>query len=364
MKTPRLTISIVSALAAAIAGLTTAAPASAANHSPPRVYKVTAEGTGSFQYDLSLPLGDGLGSETKRSVSFAWKVELPSVVFFSNGEGSALTGVGAAQGNVTGSATEETTIIGSDGHGGKVTTHGYCEAKDASQPAGVARIVPDPYTANPNAGGASITVFPFQSIGFPATCTGKIYGGSTVLNVEAAPEQFQQRFFLPTEATRQGKIIQLVEASPQQRNCPTTVPVGDCKLDWHGTITFEFTGYLGGDGGEVTEDDIVPLPSGGKLSSEGDSASVDVTCGAAPCTGLVRAYPIGGIRRAAAKPLATARFHAPAGKAVKVKLRFRGAARRRVRKAHAIRLVVSAGDAKRSVTVRAPRRATGHARLR
>jgi hypothetical protein len=194
------------------------------------------------------------------------------------------------------------------------------------------------------------------------------------------PDQLEQHFFLPTEATRQGKIIQLVHASPEQRNkCAPTLPVGDCSFDWNGTLTFEFTGYLGegelepGDlpdlppgGGagqpetpdtqtpDPDEDLIVPLPSGGSLSRSGSSASVKVTCPAA-CSGVVRAYPAArgtAATAAAKKPLAKARFKAPAGKAVKVKLRFKGAALRKVRKAKAIRLVVDTGTAKRSVVVR------------
>jgi hypothetical protein len=369
----RLTIPLIAALASA-APLLPASPASAEQSRLPRVYKVTAEGSGSFQYDLSLPSGDGLGVETKRNVDFAWNVKLPSVAFFSNGEGVALTATTAAEGGVTGSGTEETTIVGSDGHGGTVTTHGLCEAKDASLPAFSPTITADPRTADPNAGGANLTVSPFQSIAFPANCTQSIYGGKGVVAVEAEPHQFQQRFFLPVEATRQGKIIQLVQASSQQKDkCPPTVGLGDCKLDWHGTLTFEFTGYLGGDG-ELTEDDlpdlpagggapsdddlIVPLPSGGHLSRRGDTASVNVKCAIA-CSGFVRAYPVtrgAGHAAAASKPLAKARFKAAAGKAVKVKLRFRGAAQRKVRKARAVRLVVATGSAQRTVTVRVPRR--------
>jgi hypothetical protein len=96
----------------------------------------------------------------------------------------------------------------------------------------------------------------------------------------------------------------------------------------------------------------VPLPSGGKLSRRGDRATVNVTCAAA-CSGTVSAFPVRGARAAAAaKPLAARRFSAPAGKAVKVTLRFRGAALRKARKAKAIRLVVSTGTQKRTLVLR------------
>lgn len=126
MNPPRLTIPIVSALAAAAVALTTAAPppAAAAAYTPPRVYSVTAEGTGTFHYELSLPNGPETGDSVKRDVSFDWNVKLPSVAFLSNGEGVPVnTGGGQAEGSVTGDGTEETTIVGDDGHGGHVTTH-------------------------------------------------------------------------------------------------------------------------------------------------------------------------------------------------------------------------------------------------
>src|SRR4051794_25791236 len=288
-------------------------PAASASADPIRVYKVTAEGTGSFQYDLSLPSGLGMGVTVKRNVAFAWHEQVPSVAFLSNGQGVPLTALGAAQGSISGDASEETTIVGSDGKGGTVTTHGYCEAKDQSLAPGVATVAHDPSAAD--AGGANLIVAPFGSIGFPAECTAAVYGGHSQLSVDVAPDQFQQRFFLPTEATRQGKIIQLVHASPEQKDkCSPAVSLGDCQFDWSGTLTFEFTGYLGDDG-ELTPDDlpelppggglqtqtpppppgdddlIVPLPSGGSLSKRGDRASVKVTCGAA-CSGLVQAYAV------------------------------------------------------------------------
>ena len=349
-----------------------------------RVFKVTTEGSGTFEYDLLLPLGAGLGSETHRNVSFGWKMQLPTVAFLANGEGIPVNAwSGVAEGAVTGTATEETTIVGSDGRGGTVTTHGFCEAKDQSQPPGVPTITPDPLTGDPNAAGSHITVAPFSGIAFPANCTAAIYNGKGQLAIDVAPEQFHQRFFLPTEATRQGKIIQLVQASPAQKDkCAATVGLGDCKFDWKGTLTFEFAGYLGE--GELTEGDLPELPPGGglqapqtappsdedlivplpsrtepvpsraKLSSRGDRASVDVTCPAA-CRGTVRAYaaPRGARAAAAAKPLASARFNAQAGRRVTVRLRFRGAARRKVRRAKAVRLVIDTGAAKSIVVARA-----------
>jgi hypothetical protein len=352
----RIALTVLCALTIATA-LTPPSPARAADQDRRiRVYKVTAEGTGAFQYDLSLPLGDGLGSETKRNVSFGWHIELPSVAFLANGEGVPVGVSGPAQGStITGEATEETTVVGSDGKGGNITTHGYCEAKDGSQFPSGSVIKPDPFSVNGDSGGANITVQPFQEIAFPANCTAKIYNGRSVLSVDVSPTQFEQRFFLPTEATRQGKIIQLVDASPTQKDqCPPTLPFGNCAFDWHGTLTFEFTGYLGE--GELTPDDlVVPLPSGGSLSRRGDSASIEVTCPVA-CNGVVRAYPAPRAARAAtaaAKPLAKAHFSAPANKAVKVRLRFRGTAARKLRKARAVRLVVDTGSARKSVLVRA-----------
>ena len=352
-----------------------AGPASVANAEDTRirVYKVTADGAGSFNYDLFLPTGPGLSWSEAHHVDFAWHVELPWVGFLSNGE-AVLAGQGAAQGTIAGNGNAETTIIGADGHGGTVTTHGYCEAADQTKPATFSRILPDAYTGDPNAGGANITLRPFESVDLEANCTQAVYNGHSTIPVDVTPDQFDQRFFLPTEATRQGKIIQLVDASSQQKDrCADTVQLATCTFNWHGTVTLEFVGYLGE--GELTEDDIpelpagggatpqpeqgiddedliVPLPSRATLSKRGNTASVNVTCAAA-CDGTLKAFPAAGVRGAAAKPLAKKRFHVGAGKTVKVKLRFRGAALRKVRRAKAVRLVAQVGKSKRSLVARA-----------
>ena len=359
------------AVVAALALGAVATPASAQDTGI-RVYKVTADGAGSFTYDLDLPLGDGMGTTIHREVGFGWHVELPWVAFLSNGE-AVLAGQGAAQGTIAGNGTEDTTIVGSDGHGGKVTTHGFCKADDQTHAPSGAMIMPDKMTADPNAGGTNITLRPLSAAVVDANCTAAVYGGHGSLTADVAPEQFDQRFFLPQEATRQGKIIQLVESSPQQKDkCADTVSLGTCEFHWSGTVTFEFQGYLGG--GEITEDDLpelpagggaqqggqqdqslddllVPLPSGAKLSKSGTTASMNVTCASA-CSGVVSAFPAKGASAAAAKPLAKKRFKAAAGKRVKVTLRFRGAALRKVRKAKAVRLVASVGKSRRSLVAR------------
>ena len=82
------------------------ASASAATDNRIRVYKVTAEGSGNFTYDLDLPAGDGLGLTSHRAISFGWKVQLPSVAFLSSGEGIPVSNAATAGGSLTASATE------------------------------------------------------------------------------------------------------------------------------------------------------------------------------------------------------------------------------------------------------------------
>jgi hypothetical protein len=349
------------------------------------VYKVTAEGSGNFSRTQIINSGiPGIDHELHRNMSFNWKVDMPDVAFFGNGEGFPISGGGAAQGAVTGDATDETTIRGLDGNGNVVTTHGYCEAKGATVPVTSAIVKPDPQSADPNAPGAYMTITPFDSLEFQANCTGAIYGGSLPIAAEPIAGGFDQHFFLPREATRQGKIIQLVEASPLQRNhCAQADFMTQCSFDWHGTLTFEYKGNLGE--GPITEDDLPDLPAGGgaqtpqtpsgptpssddlddllvplpsgKLSKSGDQATVSISC-KANCAGTVSAYAAAAkrsraIAAAVVKPLAKAKFKARAGKTVKVKLRFRGAAQKKIRKAGAVRLVIKAGGKTRTVVVRA-----------
>jgi hypothetical protein len=212
---------------------------------------------------------------------------------------------------------------------------------------------------------AHIALTPFGNFTVPATCTGKLYDGTNSITI-APPEAFVQSLSFPQEATQQGKIIHLVEASPAQKAAcvPQQFP-GPCSLTWKGTVTLDYIGNYGqGVVPELGPDDLPPLPSdddlfipiptNASLSAKKGTASVQVTCAAA-CSGTVSAYPASGrsAHKAAAKPLARAKFKARPGKLVTVKLRFKGAALRKVRKAKKLKLVVDAGGKKKTLTVRA-----------
>jgi hypothetical protein len=352
-----------------------------------RIFKVTADGYGTYSRGQTIPNAGGLPSnEIHESVNFAWHTTLPAVGFYSNGE-AFLLGPSPETGFVDGvtktSGTADSTFYGFD-NDTVVATHGACEAKAQTDKILFARVKTDQVTSDPNAAGANLKVTPFFGLGASANCTQDIYFGHADLKVNVPEAALEQRFFLPREATREnGKVIQLVKAEPDQVNQCTKVDfMTSCELNWSGTLTFEYVGNLAG--GDPTpseiptplppvppdddieipnpppppadDDDIEipnPKPKGAKFSPSGGTASLNVTCGAA-CSGTVSAYIASGARGAAAKPLATAAFKAPAGKAAKVKLRFRGAALRKVRKAKALRLVVKTKKgATKAIVVRA-----------
>jgi len=281
---------------------------------------------------------------------------------------------GAVKGTLSGKASHETVLRGLDGKGNVVVTRGTCTAAQQSQRIASAQVVPGGMGEEHGEIGTYLTVSPYPRPAFAATCEGDMFPPTSQLTVESAANALEQRFFLPRDATQMGKIIQLVTASPAQKDtCAPLDFLDSCSLDWSGKLTFEFAGYLDKveDPAPIDEDDIpmppdpnpaepgelddifIPLPGTAKVGKGARSASVHLEC-VADCAGTVKAFAARGAKASAAarKPLATKRFTAPAGKPVTVRLRFRGKARRAVRRAGAVRIVASAGGDKHVVVAR------------
>ena len=369
----RLLPALVLATATAATSLAAAGQAEAGNTI--RLFKVTAEGSGTFATHQTIPNLPGLPHEISNAAQFTWKTELPTLGFGPDGAAMLVGGAGGAvKGTLSGKATQETLLRGLDGKGNVVVTRGTCTAAQQSQKLASAQVVPGGMGEEHGETGTYLTVSPYPRPAFAATCQGDMFPPTSQLTVESAAAALEQRFFLPRDATRMGKIIQLVTASPAQKdNCAPMDFLDSCSLDWSGKLTFEFAGYLDKveDPAPVDEDDIpmppapkpaepddlddivIPLPGTAKLGKGGKSASVQLEC-AAGCAGTVKAFPARGAKASAAArtPLATKRFTAPAGKRVTVRLRFRGKARRAVRRAGAVRLVATAGGDRHVVVAR------------
>src|SRR6201999_3212841 len=106
-------IPLIFTLAAAL--LVLAAPGASAKI---RVYKVTAEGSGSFSRYQDARVGT-LGPEITRKATFSWKIVVPRIAFLDDGT-AVIFGDGPGevpdlvQGGVTGSGSETTLIHGLD----------------------------------------------------------------------------------------------------------------------------------------------------------------------------------------------------------------------------------------------------------
>jgi hypothetical protein len=350
-------ISILAALAAA---LVYAAPASA----DIRTFKVTAEGSGTYErYDDSRHPTLGLGHEETVTADFSWRVVFPRVTFDSMG--GLLGSVAPPEGTLRGSGEASFMNHGTSG-GQPVKTPGACSASDRTVPARSGSL--SAVTTRPSGGdvGAHLIFRPFDEVAIPASCSGALVNipRISVWNGSEPANAFDTAFFLPKEATDQGKIIQLLEQTPAQKAaCALREPwTKSCTLDWSGKLTFDLVDVM-----KVTpdlKDEVLllpllpepakPKPAGvrvprrAKLAPNASKASVQVTC-AAGCSGTVRAYAAGPA------PLAKRSFSAKPGRATKVTLRFRGPARRAVRRAGGVRLVVTAAGARRTAIARTGR---------
>src|SRR5690349_12690017 len=97
------------AVAAAIAATSVAGAARAEAANTVRLFKVTAEGSGTFSAHQSIPSLPGLPHEIGNAAQFSWKTELPTVGFGPDGRAMVVGGAGGAiNGTLSGKATHET----------------------------------------------------------------------------------------------------------------------------------------------------------------------------------------------------------------------------------------------------------------
>jgi hypothetical protein len=344
------------ALIACVAALAAATPAANADI---RVFKATAEGSATYErYDDTRQPGLPLGFEESVGSGFRWRIEIPRVGF--DDKGQVLLFFDPAKGKISGSA--EWSFMGHGESGGlPVRTPGSCTAPQQDVETGSARFFKPIIAPPPPEPGAHLVLRPFDSIAFAAQCTGALSQQSSVRVFGGGEyEAFDHVFFLPRLATRQGKIIQLVEQTAgQQTMCPGRTPfTKDCMLTWSGKVTLELVDVIQTGSPPPPPP---PPPPGEKSVIEGlselyraslsrrlDKAFVTIVC-ATSCGGTVTAS-------VARKPLAKRGFAAEAGRPERVTLRFRGKALKAVRRSKAVRLVVRSGQAKRAiVATRRPR---------
>jgi hypothetical protein len=262
-------------------------------------------------------------------------------------------------GTITGGGREDAVNHGESG-GQPLDTPGQCVAAQTSHGSQGASLAVDPTARPPGEPGANVVFKPFRELHFGATCDG-VLRNITAVRVWASavpPDAFDHRFFLPKKATDQGKVIQHVEQTPAQKAACTmrSSATRSCLLDWSGKVTLELvevmkTGPIDVEGPFPPADPWAPggcrpVPRRAKLSRGADRASVSITF-AGGCAGTVRAYALGARKLLAQRP-----FHVAGGRTATVRVRFRGAARRAVRRAGGVRLVVDTGTARRSIVAR------------
>jgi hypothetical protein len=343
--------------------LALAAAAPSADAAEVRVFKVVAQGSGQYT-QLDEHADPAAGFERFTGVDFTYTLDLGTVSFVDDGGGI-----------VNGDFTPRGTFAVTNG---KHTVHQWAQVGDIShhtrgECSGTPTIVSTPALSSSDLSGsprgetergATLTIEPRFAGPLAATCTGDIRHESA-LGFEPWAEMLNTSFFLPRSATRQDKVIQIVNSSEANgKGAPCSQYTKLCELKWEGTVTLD---YLRTEQrpGELP-DWVLPLvpeppqqqqqpaavvPAGAKLARDRRSASVQVKCAAA-CTGTVSAYPMGARIARGPKPLAKRKFKAPAGKAVTVKLTFRGKALKTARRSKALRLVIESGGTRKTVVAR------------
>jgi hypothetical protein len=348
-------------LLTSLAGLALCAPGVHANSEWSLVYT----GTGSI--DLAWH-SDGAGSgnttDHEEWADFSFRTEMTGIVF--DDEGRLVSG-GTGTSTPAGKGWKKTVYVTN----GNTTSY-------ACQYGGAAVTWPD-YVPKLYADGGDLLVRPFDWLGIQMPCEGRSLPHTIKWplhsNYTQATHPWAARFSMPREALALGKVINLVKSSDaaetQQCNIPNYYKT--CDVTWSGEVTLTRTKYAppapapGDDGAplppplpeapaHIEPPPLVPpaaprpapkpvaAPKVAPAAVSATSASTVVTC-AAGCTGTVKAFAVGGggapRAAAAAKALASKRFTAPAGRATRVALRLSPRARRAVRRAGGVRLVVT-----------------------
>jgi hypothetical protein len=215
-------------------------------------------------------------------------------------------------------------------------------------------------------GGERVILRPFAFVAVPWSCTSQglqFPSGLLTPNLPNADGEgpYDTVVTIPDEAISMGKYIEIVNKDVPLEQCPlknaTTVT---CTLHLQGQVTFTRTGQHVVQVEATPMDPTEPAPieplvtpekvkslleakGKAKLSGDGGTTSFTFTCGAG-CTLVAHVYSAGGGLRAAAAPhaLASKRIVLAHGGTKRVTMRFGKAARRAIRRAGGIRLVLSA----------------------
>jgi hypothetical protein len=341
-------------------------------------YRVTIEGSATYQ---RTDIGPGaLGNWVQnQKAEFSWKSEFPTVTFIDK---TVATAGGATINASVKSASMDVSIPTPEG-----PLTGACSGTTwqlPPTPGVISGDVQKPEGAEYE--GIWLRVLSGGDIRLDS-CSGALGGGPYGMSVDGgAPDRlapYVEFFQMPHEAIGMGKIIQLLNKTVTGVPCPGYYGMTDsCNLTWKATVTFVRTSHIGLDEpvigpappqpsephdppqpvepagpsaperpttpskhvpGVDLEDLFIPLPDEATLSRSGASATVPVLC-AGGCRGTAVATALRGGRAhgAAAKPLARATFVAAAGRKTLVRLRFRPAARRAIRKAGGIKVALTA----------------------
>ena len=249
---------------------------------------------------------------------------------------------------------------------------GACTGSSHREPTGSGRLAPSLIT-DPTAAKEILDIRVLDSVLLDLpNCTGLLAGnrgGIAVTNGDALFPNgpFDTPFDMPHEAIGMGKIIQLLDDTVTGSRCPGyrdgTV---SCSLAWSAKVTFVRTGQqeigpvpdpapgdedlvvpLPGDDEDLViplpgpdEDLIIPLPPRGKLSPRAERAQLSLRCATA-CSGQATAFAAQDRGHASAsRALARTRFTGAPGRTTTVTLRFRPQARRAIRRAGGVRVVL------------------------
>lgn len=348
----RLRPMLLRALTIALAGLALGAPSALAATE----WSLVFEGTGTIDVD-----DDWAGTESfrtwKEHADFSWRSEMTGIVYDDNG---ILVQEGAGETTAAGRASLVTTFT----KDGKTQTVTNCPL------GGAVRQIDETTIPAVESYGTALVVRPFDLLIIDVPCTTSNWkyglfwprssGGPTL------EHEFAAYVDMPREAQKLGKVIQVVKSDPERANARCVATEETCSMQWEGTVTLTRKEYA--PPAPDPDDGVAPLPpplpeapapapapepapapapgdddllfplvpavSATKATVTASSASATVTCASA-CSGTVKVFAAG------AKPLATRRFQAPAGKATRVTVKLSRAARRAVKRAGGVKLVVA-----------------------
>ena len=343
-------------------------------------YAVTVEGTGSYQRTDVGPgaYGDWVQSQ---QAEFSWKSEIPTVLFIDKQASMA----GGSK--ITASVKSASMDVSIPTPEGPVT--GACTGSTWQTPPSPGLIQGQmEQPAGRESEGLWIRVLQGGDIKLNS-CSGALGAGPYGMGIDGGDPSrlppFMDFFEMPYEAIGMGKIIQLLDKTVTGVACPGYYDMTDsCTLRWNAKVTFVRTSHIEVGEPEVgpappeaydpidpdeavpnppappaqptqpsgpglpprddLDDLFIPMPGESKLAPNAASATVTMLCPQG-CRGTILATLLsGGRARGAAvkKTLAKKSFVAQAGRRTVVRLRFKPAARRAIKKAGGVKIALAA----------------------